>query len=73
AKLTIDGNATTSTSSRRIFTSPTLQMGQEYVYTLRAEIIREGRTVAETQQVTVRAGEETPVQFSMSTQGVAVR
>src|SRR5437660_8606136 len=49
AKLTIDGNATRSTSARRVFTSPALEMGQEYVYSLRAEIIRDGEIVAETQ------------------------
>jgi uncharacterized protein (TIGR03000 family) len=73
ATLTIDGNATKSTSARRIFTSPALEMGQEYVYSLRAEIVRDGQTVAETQQVTVRAGAEVPVQFTMTSQGVATR
>jgi uncharacterized protein (TIGR03000 family) len=73
AKLTIDGNSTTSTSARRIFTSPALEQGQEYVYTLRAEIIREGQMVAETQNITVRAGAEIPVQFNFSSSGVATR
>src|SRR2546426_118647 len=45
ARLLIDGNSTSSTSARRIFTSPTLQPGADYVYTLRAEIIRDGQTV----------------------------
>jgi uncharacterized protein (TIGR03000 family) len=73
AKLTIDGNATTSRSARRIFTSPALEQGQEYVYTLRAEIVREGQMIAETQNITVRAGAEIPVQFMFNSQGVATR
>jgi len=73
AKLTIDGNATRSTSARRVFTSPALEMGQEYVYSLRAEITRDGQIVAETQTVTVRAGAEIPVQFTMTSQGIATR
>ena len=73
AKLTIDGNATISTSARRVFTSPNLEMGQEYVYSLRAEITRDGQIVAETQTVTVRAGAEIPVQFTMTSQGIATR
>ena len=72
ARLIIDGNSTTSTSARRVFTSPALQPGQTYVYTLRAEIVRDGQTMSETQQVTVRAGEQTPVTFNMS-QAVASR
>src|SRR5262249_12889669 len=70
ARLLIDGNTTTSTSARRIFTSPSLQPGADYVYTLRAEMIRNGQTVVQTQQVTVRAGEESTVGFTLA-QGVA--
>ncbi len=63
AKLTIDGAATSSTSARRTFVSPTLPAGQEFGYTLQAEIVRDGKTVKVTKQVTVRAGEETTVSF----------
>lgn len=73
AKLTIDGNTTTSTSARRVFTSPALEQGQEYVYTLRAEILRDGQMIAETQNITVRAGAEIPVQFTFASSGVAIR
>jgi uncharacterized protein (TIGR03000 family) len=73
ARLTIDGNPTTSTSSERTFVSPALPQGQQFQYTLRAEIIRDGRTIAETQQINVRAGEETRVGFNFSSTGVASR
>src|SRR5205807_2324597 len=61
AKLTIDGQSTTSTSNLRVFASPTLQPGREYFYTLRAEVVRNGQTVTQTQRVAVRAGEQTRV------------
>jgi uncharacterized protein (TIGR03000 family) len=64
ARLLVDGYVTTSTSAQRTFTTPALPMGQTFSYTLRAEVIRDGRTVVETQQVTVRGGQETSVPFN---------
>lgn len=72
ARLTVDGHATTSTSTTRTFVTPALPEG-EFQYTLRAEIVREGRTVVETQVVTVRGGEETRVPFNFSTGVLAAR
>jgi uncharacterized protein (TIGR03000 family) len=73
ARLTVDGNATTSTSERRTLVTPDLEFGSTYVYTLRAEVVRDGRAVVETQEVTVRGGETTNVPFSFSSQSVASR
>jgi len=73
ARLTVDGYVTRSISAERTFVSPTLENGQDYTYTLQAEIVREGRSVVETQRVTVRAGETTRAAFSFSAQGVASR
>jgi len=73
ARLTVDGNATRATSERRTFTTPVLEFGSDYVYTIRAEVVRDGRSVVETQQVTVRGGETTNVPFSFSSQGIASR
>jgi len=72
ARLTVDGHATTSTSENRTFVTPALPEG-EFQYTLRAEIVREGRTVVETQVVTVRGGEETRVPFNFSSGVIAAR
>lgn len=72
ARLTIDGNATTSSSDSRTFTTPSLPTGEQYQYTLRAEIVRDGRTIAETQQINVRGGEQTVVNFNFSSTGVAL-
>jgi len=73
AKLLVDGNATTSTSGRRVLQTPVLANGSDYVYTLRAEVVRNGQTMVETQEVTVRAGEISEVPFNFASQGVASR
>jgi len=59
ATLMIDGNATTSTTDRRVFVSPSLEAGQEYFYTLKAEIKGEVRT----ERVAVTAGQEVNVKI----------
>ncbi len=63
AKLFVDGVACPLTSAQRSFDTPPLEPGKTYYYSLKAETIREGRSVAETKRVTVRAGQETVVEF----------
>ena len=72
AKLTVDGATTTSISGERIFTTPALPAGKEFYYEFKAEVIRNGKTRAVTQQVLVRSGEETRVKLSIpETESVA--
>lgn len=73
ARLTVDGAATTSTAAQRTLITPALEVGAEYAYTFRAEFVNEGRTMVQTQQVNVRGGATTTVEFNFSTQGVASR
>ena len=73
ARLIVDGTATTSTSERRTLVTPVLENGTTYVYTMQAEVTREGRVQTQTQQVTVRGGETSNVQFNFSAQSVASR
>jgi uncharacterized protein (TIGR03000 family) len=73
ARLTVDGNPTTSTSERRVFVSPALETGSDYVYSIQAEVVRDGRTVTQTREITVRAGLTTNVPFSFPTESVASR
>jgi uncharacterized protein (TIGR03000 family) len=64
AKLFVDGFETTTTgASIRTFSTPELEAGQDYFYVLKIETNRDGKTIAETKQVTVRAGEETRASF----------
>ncbi len=71
ARLTVDGTPTKSTSATRVFVSPALQPGQQYQYTFKAEVVRNGEPQSATKQVTVRAGQETRVQFNLPAVGVA--
>jgi uncharacterized protein (TIGR03000 family) len=61
AQLTIDGAATTSTSTVRTFVTPELTPAKEFVYNLTAKIVRGGETLTVTETVTVKAGVETRV------------
>ncbi len=73
ARLLVDGQQTESTSGRRVFTTPPLQSGRDYHYTLRAEVVRDGQTQHVTQQVRVRAGEYTQVNLEIPATTVASR
>jgi uncharacterized protein (TIGR03000 family) len=73
AKLTVDGNATQSTSDRRTFVTPALETGADFVYTLRAEVVQDGQVSIQTRDVTVRSGQTTEVSFTFASQGVASR
>jgi len=64
AKLSIDGMATTSTSTRRTFVSPALERGKTYSYTLEASVTRSGKPVTWSQKVSVRAGQESRVNLT---------
>jgi uncharacterized protein (TIGR03000 family) len=73
AQLTIDGAATVSTSETRVFVSPPLQLGNDYSYTLTATVTRDGEAQSVTQEVTVRAGEETRVTLPIPAGVVAAK
>lgn len=64
ASLSIDGQQTQQRSNTRIFTSPPLQSGKTYTYTLRAEMDRGGRLVRDTKTVEVSAGKRSEVTFN---------
>ena len=73
ARLMVDGAQTNSLTERRTLVTPNLEVGETYVYTLRAEIVRDGRIEVQAQDVNVRGGEISTVAFQFSTQGVASR
>jgi uncharacterized protein (TIGR03000 family) len=57
AKLYVDDRLTKTTSERRVFNSPPLQVGETYYYILRAEVIRDGKTLSETKRVLLHAND----------------
>jgi uncharacterized protein (TIGR03000 family) len=63
AKLFIDGVECPLTSNPRIFETPRLEAGRQYYYTLKAEVVRDGRTKADSRRVVVEAGRTTQVEF----------
>jgi uncharacterized protein (TIGR03000 family) len=63
AKLIVDGVPASLTSDTRTFVTPDLLPGRTYYYMITAEIQREGRTIAHTEKVLVRAGEISRVNF----------
>jgi uncharacterized protein (TIGR03000 family) len=72
AKLTIDGYVSQQTSNQRVLVTPPIQRGQDLTYTLVAETTENGQVVSQSQQVTVRAGQQAPVNFTFaSTPAVA--
>jgi uncharacterized protein (TIGR03000 family) len=73
ARLTIDGEATRSTGATRTFQSPPLGAGGAGQYVLRAEIVRDGRTLSVRQRVPVRAGTVREVRLEPETFSVASR
>jgi uncharacterized protein (TIGR03000 family) len=73
AKLLIENEATTSTGASRVFQSPVLNPGKEYHYTLKAEVVRDGKPVRFEKVVEVKAGQITPVTLTLPTLGVAQR
>jgi uncharacterized protein (TIGR03000 family) len=64
AKLFIDDQPMKTLSAKRVFSTPTLQKGQAYYYEMRAEIVRDGKTITESKKVVVNAGAEIPVTFA---------
>jgi uncharacterized protein (TIGR03000 family) len=63
ARLFVDDQPCPLTSATRAFDTPTLEPGRVYYYTLRAEVTRDGRPVTDSKRVTLRAGEESVVEF----------
>jgi uncharacterized protein (TIGR03000 family) len=63
ARLFVDDQPCPLTSATRAFDTPALEPGRVYYYTLRAEVTRDGRPVTDSKRVTLRAGEESVVEF----------
>jgi uncharacterized protein (TIGR03000 family) len=63
AKVFIDDQPTTSTAALRTFVTPALDPRKNYVYTVRAEVIRDGAPVQETKEVAVSAGTTSRLSF----------
>jgi uncharacterized protein (TIGR03000 family) len=63
AKLYVDDRLTNANSERRVFNSPSLQEGQTYYYILRAEVVRDGKTLSATKRVLLHARDVVQASF----------
>lgn len=63
ARLFVDNVACPLTSSTRSFKTPALEPGRKYFYTIRAEMVRDGQTISQSQRVIVAAGQNVNVNF----------
>jgi uncharacterized protein (TIGR03000 family) len=64
ARLYVDNVLCPLTSATRSFTTPELDAGQKYYYTLKAEVVRGGETRTVRKRVIVEAGKEVMVEFN---------
>jgi uncharacterized protein (TIGR03000 family) len=67
ARLSIEGQATQSASGERTFVSPPVKRGKTFVYTLKADVDRNGEKVTASQTVEVRAGQVSRVSLNFPT------
>ena len=63
AEIWIDDEKTRQTGPVRVFSSPTLEKGKEYHYTVRARWSLAGKPVEQTQSVAVQGGVRARVNF----------
>lgn len=64
ARLYVDGTLCPLTTETRSFTTPELNAGQKYYYTLKAEVVREGVMRTARKRVIVEAGKDVAVEFT---------
>jgi len=67
AKVTVNGQETRSSGSRRQFISYGLQPGFGYKYVVHAEVVRNGQLQEDTRTITLTAGQITAVAFGFNT------
>jgi uncharacterized protein (TIGR03000 family) len=73
AKLYVDGVRCPLTTATRTFDTPDLEQGRKYTYTLKAEVVRNGRAVSEIKNVLVQAGKKVNVEFRLAPDQAARR
>jgi uncharacterized protein (TIGR03000 family) len=61
--MTVDGVECPLASDTRAFDTPALQPGQQFYYTVKAEVVRDGKSVTETRRVIFEAGSKIDVDF----------
>jgi uncharacterized protein (TIGR03000 family) len=68
-RITVDGQETPRQGSEESFTTPALEPGSTYSYTIKAEAVRDGRPVTVTRRLKVQAGRESHLEFTEFSSG----
>lgn len=63
ATLYINGQKSTLTTTTRTIVTPALPTGENYYYTMRTEVVRDGKVLTESKRVSLQAGEVSQVDF----------
>jgi len=66
ARLLVNQKPTQGNSGSRTLVSPPLEPGKDFHYTLKAELVHDGRTFTATKRVAVHAGEEKHVTLELA-------
>jgi uncharacterized protein (TIGR03000 family) len=66
ATVTVNGMVTKSTGSKREYVSYNLQAGLTYKYQVTAQIVRDGKVLEDTKEVTLTAGSRDGVAFGFN-------
>jgi uncharacterized protein (TIGR03000 family) len=64
AEITFEGAKTTQTGSRRLFISPPIKSGQNYIYEINVKWLENGKPIAHTRKLPVRAGQRLMVDLT---------
>jgi uncharacterized protein (TIGR03000 family) len=70
AKIFVNGQATSSTGEVRQYVSRDLKDGFSYTYEVRAEVVRDGKTIEETKTIDLRAGANNALAFTFDSKSV---
>jgi uncharacterized protein (TIGR03000 family) len=70
AVVTFDGNATRQTGTDRLFVTPPLEAGRNYIYQIRAEWLESGQKVTRSVDRDIHAGDMINVDFLTQREGV---
>jgi uncharacterized protein (TIGR03000 family) len=66
ARVKLDNTISLSNAPVRKFGIPSLRQGKKYEYTVKGEVVRNGRTLTATKMITIEAGQEIRVDLDFS-------
>ena len=68
AKVYLQDQLMTVEGTQRRFVTPTIEAGDQHLYTVKVEVVRDGKTITKTAQTTVALGQEAVVSVAFEGQ-----